>query len=922
MLKLNPEQQEAVFYDQGPLLLIAGAGTGKTSVITQRIVNLINSKKARPEEILAVTFTEKASKEMEERVDLALPIGYIELWIKTFHGFAHAILEDHGLDIGLANDFKLVDQTTAWMLVKKNLEKFALDYYRPLGNPTKFIHALLDHFSRCKDEGIYPEDYLKYSDSLKKDLQEEKSRLQEVANAYHVYQQILLDNNLLDFGDLINYCLKLFKERPQILKKYREKFKYILIDEFQDTNYVQYELIKLLLNENKNILVSADDDQAIYRWRGASFNNIIQFSKDFSKARKIVLKENFRSSQKILDLSYNFIQKNNPDRLECREKVDKKLTAHSQKAGEIKHYHFKSLEEEARGVAKKIKSLYEASWNDFAILIRANSSAGPFMLALEEEKIPYQFLASRGLYSKKIILDLISFFKLLDNYHESLALNRVLSMPMFGYDIKDLARLNYLAKRKTLSLYEAIGQIPLIEKYSRLAPIKKPSELLIKFLGEDNFVKTLNPEDISYINQFLDRIKKFEAEALDPSLKFFLEVLAMELESGESGKLKFDLDLGPDMVKVMTVHSAKGLEFERVFVVSLVEDRFPSRKRSEAIELPEELMKEILPQGDYHIQEERRLFYVALTRAKSGLYLTSADDYGGARDKRVSKFIAELNIDKSPAENYPTPLAFKSPAINRQLPVPQSFSFSQLNLFKRCPFKYYLTYVLKVPMPGSAALSYGLTMHGVLCKFLKNSWSQKDLFGQKPKPLSYPNLIKLYEEFWIDDWFDSKKIKEDYYQQGLKSLKLFYDDFINSRPEIKALEQNFVLDLSNYSLRGRIDRMDSDNRIIDYKTGHPKEKLDSEDKLQLILYQIAAQEVLGIKPPQLTFYYLNDGSKLSFSASDKEIVKAKESVLKIIKEIEKGEFSCRCYKPEDVCLFYDPNVLSYFHEEASNHSKF
>ena len=246
--QLNPEQKKAVVYKKGPLLIVAGAGTGKTTVITQRIVYLIEKGEAKPssakgfggakpEEILAVTFTDKAAEEMEERVDVLLPYGYVDLWISTFHSFCERILRDYALDIGLPADFKILDNIAGWLLVYRNLDKFDLNYYKPLGNPTKFIQALISHFSHCKDQGIYPEDYLEYAEKLKTrdDMPEddETERIKEVAGAFHTYQRLLLENSSLDFGDLINYCLKLFQKRPLILKKYREKFKYILVDEFQ-----------------------------------------------------------------------------------------------------------------------------------------------------------------------------------------------------------------------------------------------------------------------------------------------------------------------------------------------------------------------------------------------------------------------------------------------------------------------------------------------------------------------------------------------------------------------------------------------------------------------------------------------------------------------------------------------------------------
>jgi DNA helicase-2/ATP-dependent DNA helicase PcrA len=320
----------------------------------ERIANLIKTKKANPQEILALTFTEKAAQEMADRVEQIFPDNYSEFWISTFHAFCERVLKNHGLDIGLSTNFRLLDQVGSWLLIRQNLDKFDLDYYKPLGNPTKFIHALVNHFSRCKDEGITPEQYLKYSEDLQfntndapvgskaiksKDkselacLQDERDRIKEVANAFHTYQRIMLENNCLDFADLINYCLILFQKRPLVLKKFRDQFKYILVDEFQDTNWAQYELAKQLAYPKNNITVCGDDDQSVYRWRGASFNNVLQFRKDFPNTKEVVLTENYRSCQDILDISHKFIQLNNPNRLEYQINEIKEISRKAKSKG-------------------------------------------------------------------------------------------------------------------------------------------------------------------------------------------------------------------------------------------------------------------------------------------------------------------------------------------------------------------------------------------------------------------------------------------------------------------------------------------------------------------------------------------------------------------------------------------------------------
>lgn len=949
--KLNKEQKEAVLYNKGPLLVVAGAGTGKTTVITQRIINLIEKGLARPEEILAVTFTEKAASEMEERVDRGLDFGYVDLWISTFHAFCEKVLRDNALDIGLPMDFKLLDGTSGWLLARQNLDKFNFEYYKSLGNPTKFIQALISHFSHCKDQEIYPENYLEYADSLKgtDDPSEEQEiqRIKEIADAYHTYQKILLDNGALDFGDLINYTLKLFKKRPLILKKYRERFKYVLVDEFQDTNWAQYELIKLIAEPKNNLTVCADDDQAIYRWRGASFSNIIKFQEDFSGAKQVSLINNYRSCQNILDQSYNFIKQNDPNRLEYQIKINKKLIANTEEKGIVEHLHAKNLDQEVGQVIKKILETLnkdkKARYNDFAILVRANSHAIPFIKSLERAELPYQFLASRGLYSKPTILDIISYFKLLDNYHEGSAVYRILNLPFLKISDQDIAAITQYSHKKTRSLFESLQELTLIpdisfetqesvsfilslvQKHTQLAREKSVPEVLVSFLEDSGYLKHLissnDDEKIDLLNQFYKKVKNFEETNIEPTLKNFMEELNMELESGEEGKLEFDPEQGPDMIKVMTIHAAKGLEFKYVFVVNLVDRRFPTDKRSDPIELPENLIKDIKPTGDVHLQEERRLFYVAMTRAKKELYFTSADDYGGQRKKKISRFLAEMGYkvsDDTTKDIKTGLLAEKLKKIKRTNKVkpqylPQHFSYSQLAAFEKCPLQYKFGFILKIPTKGKAVFSFGKTMHGTLEEFLKLSNKK-----QKKSTDLFKELTNIYEKNWIDDWYESKKQKKDYLEKGKEILTNFYKDFTQNPPKIvkingqTALETPFNLKIGEYTLYGVIDRIDEDSdgiSIIDYKTGKAKDKLTTENKEQLLIYQIAAQEVLHLRPKKLIYHYLEENKQVSFLGSEQDIINQKDKIIKEAEKINNSEFEptpgwqCQYCDFKDICDF-------------------
>ena len=936
--KLNKAQLQAVTYDSGPFLLVAGAGTGKTAVIVKRIAYLIKNHKASPEQILGLSFSDKAAEEMEERVDRLLPIGYCDLWISTFHSFCRRVLEQHGLDIGIPIDFKMIDSTGSWILARENIEDFHLNYYKPLANPSKFIHALIQHFSKCKDQMVEPQDYLKYSNTIKKDIQE-KERIQEIANAYQVYNNLLLENNCLDFNDLINYCLQLFKKRPRILEKYREKFKYILVDEFQDTNWAQYQLVKLLAFPNKNLLVAADDDQAIYRFRGASFTNIIQFQKDFPKTKQIVLTKNYRSAQNILDLSYNLIQLNNPNRLEHQNKINKKLSANKKDEGIIKHLHYQTLEQAVHGIVNEIHNILDkdqnTDFNSFAVLARSNNSIVNYANGFERADIPYQFLAFRGLYSKSVILDIISYFKLLDNYHEESAVYRALNMPFLNISTEDIAKIVQYSKRKSQPIYSSLKKselIPglkkqtqqsianilmLVKKHSKLIKQRRISEIFIAFLQDSGYLKHLikkqDSASLGFISQFFDKIKNFEEIRPDSCLRNFMAELDLELESGEEGKLSFDIEQGPNTVKLMTVHSAKGLEFEYVFIVDLVDRRFPSSQRSQTIEIPQPLIKDIIPDGNIHIQEERRLFYVAMTRAKKGLFFISAEDYGGVRRKKPSQFLKELGYTKQESEKprdiLKRPLAVKS-SKKAKIALPSYFSFTQLKAFENCPLQYKFAHILKIPVNGKASFSYGRTLHQTLFNFMKQGIVDKDI--------KFKDILKIFRQEWIDDWYESENQKQKYFELGKATIKKFYNDFTKFQPTVllidskPALEQEFTLKIEGETIKGKIDRIDKiDNgvELIDYKTGAFKEKLTTKDKEQLLIYQIAAKDVLGLTSVKLSYYYLDECQKVSFLGKEKDLEKQKLKIVKSIKQIENSKFianpgwHCKFCDFKNICEF-------------------
>ncbi len=945
---LNKEQKEAVHYQKGPLLIIAGAGTGKTTVITERIKWLVTEKGLNPSQILALTFTEKAAKEMEERVDQAMPLGYAQYWISTFHSFGDRILRDNAHHIGLNPNFKLMSEAESVLFLRQNMYELDLNYFRPVSNPNKFLGGIISHFSRLHDEDISPKQYLEYAKKKSKKANSEETELDaaktmELAKTYKKYQSIKHKAGFFDFADLITSTLKLFRQRPNVLKEYKSKFKFVLVDEFQDTNIAQYELIKLLAppDEKPNLTVTGDDSQSIYKFRGAAISNILSFREDYHDPKTVVLTNNYRSSQTILDHAYQLIQKNNPDTLESKLGISKNLSSTRKNINqEIGLFFPKTGEDEAESIVREIEQLiakgsgpkaqgYE--YKDVAILVRANNHSQPFTRALVRHGIPYQFLGPGKLFRQPEIKNLIAYLKILINPADDIAFFKVASMPIFNISARDLAFLRSKAKKENLSLLEAAENEKMenekmekfVEMYHRhldLLSQETGGQILYYFVEDSGWLKSLlkpstETEHQQSLNlaKFFDRVKNFETDNEEATAFHLLDWITLRLEMGESPTASETDWTENNAVNILTVHSAKGLEFPVVFMVNLVNRRFPTTNRREKIPLPQPLIKEHLPEGDPHEQEERRLFYVGMTRAMDQLYFSGAKYYGDAkRQKKLSPFVYEslgketaeklISSSETQASSEQSPLfSWKKPEEKSQPPkLSQTInylSYSQMDSFGICPLQYKYKYLLRLPSPPSPAQTIGSVIHQTLKEFYQRQMTAKKKFDQN-------KMASILMENWSSNGFDNKTQEKEAKEEALEMLTNYYQQELTDEPlpNVAALEKPFSLKISQQlKIGGIIDRADIlDNgevEIIDYKTGSriPNQKaVDNNDQLTLYALAVSLAENFPWHRPidkiKLSLYFLREGVKLSSRRTKEEAEEIKQKIIDTAKEIEQSNF--------------------------------
>ncbi len=629
LYSLNPQQREAAMYTEGPLLILAGAGSGKTSTMTHRIAYLITEKGVSPYNILAVTFTNKAAGEMRDRVE-ALIGGGVGMWILTFHAACLRVLRKHAGLLGYEKDFVVYDPTDQKAAMKNIVKEMNLDDKRY--TPAYFLSIISD----CKEKALDPKKY--------QEIHGEDPRTKIIYQAYASYEKLLKKNNAMDFDDLLLNAVRILKKDEAALLEYQERFRYIMVDEYQDTNRIQYTFVKMLAERHNNICVVGDDDQCIYQWRGADIRNILEFEKDFKDAKVVKLEQNYRSTANILAAAHSVIENN-------RGRKAKKLWTSKEAGSKITYYRADDERDEARYVAQEIDRLKttDRRYSDFAILYRTNAQSRTFEEALSAREIPYRVLGGLRYYDRKEVKDIISYMRLVQNSADDLALVRIINEPKRGIGAKTIEKLQTLAAVREISLFETLldeevvsslsakasrgirQMVEAIQSCSRQQEELRVSDIYERILDKTGYRKALEEQAtleaegrLENLMEFKSVIYDYEKNDMELSLSDFMERIALMAEVDNHDETE-------NAVVLMTMHSAKGLEFPFVFMPGMEDGLFPGWRSFDREE---------------GLEEERRLCYVGMTRAKERLWLISANMrtlFGKTELTRESQFLRELD---------------------------------------------------------------------------------------------------------------------------------------------------------------------------------------------------------------------------------------------------------------------------------------
>jgi ATP-dependent DNA helicase UvrD/PcrA len=967
-IQLNPEQRAAVQHGEGPLVVVAGAGTGKTRVITERIRFLLESQlELTGNEILGLTFTDKAAWEMKHRVIVAAREGgetAVEraeaVTLSTFHAFCYALLQE------VNPELKPIDNVDHWILLRRNLPLLQLEQYRRLAEPGQFLHDFVEFFSRCQDELVTPDDYQRYADEQAENFrrvrgampEDERSirdveiaKLQEIARAYRASDLLIRDRKLLTFGTQIMDAVVRLREDDTLRETLRARYRYILVDEFQDTNIAQLELLWLLGGDHPNLVVVGDHRQAIYRFRGASFGSFTIFLDRFAAGSRTVrdgllrpLTLNYRSAGRILRVAGQAIRHNEkPNNI-----PEYPLTAVREDGEKVRIVTHASSDAEARWVAGEFERLHRAGakWRTFAVLYRGHAHRDKLVEALKARKIPF-VIKNLSILSHRLVRDVIAYLRLIHQPSDDVSCARVLAMPAWGLDASDLVRLaERKAKSKGASLWDTlqsarseppfseggrqIGELVELVSELRMKAHRLTAAELFEELAEVLEIgSAVAPEDRKYFDRLAQFVREWQPKSETQHLREFVEYLDYFEQAG--GSINLEQEPG-DAVQLMTVHAAKGLEFDHVYVLRLVQRGFPAGERPRVLEFPPELMKEEQPQGSFRIQEERRLFYVAVTRARHRLTLNTVEHKRSKPSPFLDDILMDAQIKRRDIEQLaPTPAIepavapeavpalFEPPQSNARIgsqigewaasyrpPVaePLQLSPSAIDTLESCPQKYLFGRAWGLRGGPAAAISFGSVMHNTIKYFIGEL--------AKGRALPFDEVEKKFELEWTSAGFEDEYQEQEYKKDGLSQLRAFHATTLALPPEVIAQEKAFELPMeNNVVLTGRMDQVNriapGEEEIVDYKTGKPKDEDKTKKDLQLSVYALAAREVFDWNPARLTFYNLQTNQAVSAARDDKKLNKVRAEIQEAAADIRAGKFPpkpgfwCKYCDYESIC---------------------
>ena len=975
-LQLNDAQRRAITHGEGPLLVIAGAGTGKTRVITERIRHLLQSDDSLSgENILGLTFTNKAAGEMKARVVRATGERGKNVTLATFHAFCESLLKE------ATPERLMIDKVDHWILLRRNLERLKLDKYRRLADPGQFLNDFVEFFSRCQDELVSSEDYQRYADGLAAQLENERAALdddtlkeraeevalqQEIARAYRASEELLREKKRVSFGSLITGAVELLEVNAELRRTHQEKYRYILVDEFQDTNIAQLRLLELLAGDKKNIVAVGDNDQAIYRFRGASFGSFKLFLERFAGWResqdstkfRVSLVENYRSTPNILRVATQVIAQNTVS-ADFPKKV---LSANKEESEKVRIVELETEQDEARWIVSELQRLHAAGrkWRDFAVLYRQHAHRDELVEELSRYKIPF-VISKLSILDHPLVKDVLAYLRLIATPFDDIACARVLAAPAWGLEPAELVRLAERARKEKKALYDMLqlpqGQLPFDSSHASLGRLveflseqrktlrrRTAREILGELLEWLEVAQRASPQDRKYVARLTEFAKEWEPKSETRGLTEFVEYLGYYSQAG--GTISLEDDFPGDAVQLMTVHGAKGLEFPQVFLLRINNKKFPATERSRVFEFPAALMKEGEPAEQFHIQEERRLFYVALTRAENRLTLTTLTEKKGKipvfvedmlmdlaikrRDvKQMSPKLPELPITAKKesslaADSQLFPASSEPPKIFSRIadwalefhpptPEPLALSPSAVSGYRSCPQQYLFRRSWSLKEGPKAVLSFGSVMHTTIKRFVDQL--------RKGVNLPFEEVARIFETEWSSAGFEDDYQESGYKKDGIEQLRAFHAAMLEGPPKVLEQEKSFELPLdNNVTIIGRMDQVNSlgrnDVEIIDYKTGKPKKDAVAKRDLQLSLYALAAKEIFEWNPVRLVFHYVQNNQTQVTTRDAKQLEEAQKIVLEAAADIRAGEFPpkpgfiCRscAYKP--ICPAFEEALSS------------